>query len=662
MVAKRTGIMISALVFVAADTGAAIDGVVTIPVITGRPGMQPFAGHPGFVDAFGRDGARYSARIGMDARFSLPDVVGPVTVIATFDGIETPPTILSPWPSRSGDGSLPLMGIEYACVPPGYYEAWDRDYKVRAHEYWQTFVARSRNLYGIMMYDGPKITWWGNKVNVAVYRGGPGGSRIDFPAPWGTGPNDNASAHHTDRGFPRVGWRHGDIGLTPGDKYAVRVCGYKSHGQQLFDLDAFIRPDTGDGYIPGEAYHHNGRAGGDLCMMLFGSLHGQIIENHVRSEEWNIFIVKRPPTRRWGQSFVAHGVSAAGVRFWGSDGVHDAAATDSRDGLTCTVRIREHGPKGRVVGPARTTRAHNTSTQEVIRVTGEAGTGTDAPGGRGAPVVRYPETPGPLPGHERYYRCPFDMFQVAWAPDEVRLSPGTTYYLELEASRPLMMFADGDALAGGFGFYEGTKVEAEPNLMHGDPRWTLLMDIVTYENPGGVPESLPAPATRAAPGPDDNLLLNGGAETGDFTGWHVCGDPMIDPSTHVPVPANHGGRHRFGVSVGWAEANVCQYQEVPAVIPGARYVAGMWVCHMDGTDEAARLLWCDGPFGGPEQALAETAVGPEPAWTRLEGRPFTPTGPTFTLIVRYRHAKPTNIASIHVDDVYLKREVAASAP
>lgn len=636
-------------------------GRVTIPVVSDRSDRQPFAGHPGWLDAYGPGGGQgVSVRIGDDAGFAIESAPRPRCVIVTFDAIETPPLIVPRWPIAPGSNDLPMI-VEYACVPAGYPAVWDSKYRVRSHEFWQTFVARSRHLYGLMAFDGPRIAWWGNKINVAVYRDGVGGPRIDFAVPWGTGPNDNPSAHHTDHAYPRVGWRHGDIDLTPGLKYAVRVCGYKSHGGALFDLDTFIYPDTGDGYGPGQAYVRNVPSGGDLCMMLFGSLNGQLVENHVRSEEWNVFIVKRPPTKRWGQSFTAHGVSLAGLRFWGSDGLHGAAA--DKDGpLTCTIRIREDGPAGKLVGPPCIARAHDTSTQVAVGPSNDPAAQGHEFITAGAPVVRYPETPGPLPGYEAYYKLPFDLFQAAWLPDEVALKPGKTYYVEIEASRPLMMFADGDAYAGGFGYYDGQKVEKEPHLMHDDPRWTLLMDIVTYENPGGAPETAPAIASGPRkPGPDGNLLLNGGAENGTFANWTVGSDPTIDPSTDIPSPANHSGRHRFGISVGWAVADMYQYQEVPGVTAGQPYVASMWACHRDGTDESAELAWCDGPFGGPEHLIARTEPDANPTWTRYAGAPFVPTKNTVTIVVRYRHTKPSNIASIHVDDIDLRPAPFAAA-
>ncbi len=217
-----------------------------------------------------------------------------------------------------------------------------------------------------------------------------------------------------------------------------------------------------------------------------------------------------------------------------------------------------------------------------------------------------------------------------------------------------MMYADGDYYRQGFAYYDGRKVEKLPEhrTMH-SRRWTLAMSIVTYENPGGAPNDYRKP--RPAPGLDGNLIANAGAEAGDFSFWQVGSDPTIDPCTAIPTPANHSGAHRFGISVGWAEADMYQYQEVPGIVPGQPYRAGMWACHEDGTDEHAQLLWCDGPFGSEERLLTQTESAAGSQWKKYEGPPFTPTQSTVTIVIRYRHTKATNIASIHVDDIYLRR-------
>jgi hypothetical protein len=103
-----------------------------------------------------------------------------------------------------------------------------------------------------------------------------------------------------------------------------------------------------------------------------------------------------------------------------------------------------------------------------------------------------------------------------------------------------------------------------------------------------------------------NLLSNPGAETGDFTGWATGGSPegqpVIDSWTHVPVPPNHSGQHRFGISVGWAEADCYQYQTV-TVKAYYRYSLSLWYAKEDGTDEYLTVSWADGAFGAPEEEL-----------------------------------------------------------
>ncbi len=59
------------------------------------------------------------------------------------------------------------------------------------------------------------------------------------------------------------------------------------------------------------------------------------------------------------------------------------------------------------------------------------------------------------------------------------------------ATKPLMMYADGDFYQEGFAYYEGLKMEravAGRTTMH-SKRWTLAMNIVTYEKKDGKPQS-----------------------------------------------------------------------------------------------------------------------------------------------------------------------------
>jgi hypothetical protein len=159
-------------------------------------------------------------------------------------------------------------------------------------------------------------------------------------------------------------------------------------------------------------------------------------------------------------------VSLAGVVFW--------AGSAQPGEILCEVRIRQEGPWGEIVKPAKVARAHLSPQR---------------------PIIRYPDTPSPLPGYEAYYKLPCNLFQAAWLPDELTLSPDKTYCVEIIASQPIMLDADGDYYDRGYAYYEGLKVDQQ---WHGhatkhSPRWTLAMSIVTYASPGGVPLNPPSP-------------------------------------------------------------------------------------------------------------------------------------------------------------------------
>jgi len=439
-------------------SAAAGEGRFTIPFVTGRPETQAFAGHPGWIEAFQRGyGPGVCARIEADGSFRLPALRkgGPVCLVAMFDRIETPPVVVFDWSYEAG-GDVPIP-VEYACVPAGYPERWDREYRARTKNFWQTIVARGTQIYGVTFFDGPKIIDWGNKINVAVHAGSPSGPLIPVANP-GPGVLEFVSAGHSDHEFPRIGWRHGDMPVSTGETYAIRAGGYRSHGGKHFELDGFIRPDAGDGYAGGQAFIEGRPAGADLCALIFGDSHGQIVENHIRSEEWEIFLPHHRPSQAWAQSFLAHGVSLAGITFWG--------ATGGAQPVTGEVRIRAEGPWGDLLKPVK------------------VATGRVSPV---RPIIRYADTPVPVPGYEDWYRLPCQLFQVAYFPDELALVAGKTYCVEFIADRPVMLYADGDVYEHGSAYYEGLKVERQASgrmTKHSD-RWTIAMNIVTYALPKG---------------------------------------------------------------------------------------------------------------------------------------------------------------------------------
>jgi len=437
---------------------AAADGRFTIPYVTGRPGTQPFAGHPGWVDAYvAGNGEGVFARVGDDATFSLPQPPGdkPLCLIVMFDRIETPPLVFPNFrPAGRQDVPIP---VEYACVPEGYPEVWDRQYMVRGHDFYQTIVPRGTQLYGVSAFDGPKFAPWGNKINVSVHEDDPQG-RLIMVTEAGEGPSEHVSATHSDHELPRIGWRHGNMPVTPGRKYAVRVGAYR-HGGPHFRLDAYLRPDKGDGYADGNVSVDGKPFEADLCCLIFSNACGQIVENHIRSEEWDLFLPRHRPSTNWGQSFVSHGVSLAGISFWASSG-------QSAEPVRCEIAIHPDGPWERPIGPRKIAVSHPSPAR---------------------PRIRYPDS-RPVPGCEAFYKLPCELYQVAYQPDELPLAPGKTYYVAIKPSRPLMVYADGDYYADGYAYYEQLKADraSGPMTFHSE-RWTLAMNIVTYANPGGAP-------------------------------------------------------------------------------------------------------------------------------------------------------------------------------
>ncbi len=457
------------LVALAVITPAAMaaKGTFTVPQITGHPATLPFAGHPGWVDVFKRGyGVCTSARIADDGTFELPDPDKPVCLVAMFDKIETPPVILPHWPASPGNYDVPIPA-EYACLPPGFPGDFDAKNKVSGQDLFQAFVPRCTQLYGVLFFGEAKVADWGNEVHVMLHKGVPTDQPIPMkdqvsPDPGWEGKIDRVSTNQTRDRFLRMGWRHGNMPVEPGQVYVLEVEGYRSHSGKHYETGAFIRPDKGDGYPDGQASVGEKKLEGDLACLIFGNGHGQLVENHIRSEEWDFFIPRHHPSTDWGQTFISHGSSMAGVTFW--------ASAEGNEEFDCEVRVREEGPWGQMLKPAKVARAHLSPAR---------------------PMIRYPDIPAPLPGHEAWYKLPARLFQVAYMPDEMPLKPGKTYYVEIVPARPVMMYADGDFYQEGFAYYEGLKMEravAGRTSMH-SKRWTLAMNIVTYENKDGKPLS-----------------------------------------------------------------------------------------------------------------------------------------------------------------------------
>ncbi len=176
-----------------------------------------------------------------------------------------------------------------------------------------------------------------------------------------------------------------------------------------------------------------------------------------------------------------------------------------------------------------------------------------------------------------------------------------------------------------------------------------------------------------------NLLVNGGAESGDLTGWSVWTTTdsnypnprlLVDGTDAIPSPANHSGSHRFSVQMSYEFVAFFQYQTID-VIPGHIYELGFWTTQVDGTTQYVTMYWYDGqtipglraeefPLPNLETiAPYATITGSDydeviSTWKHFSGasKRVRPSQNKMTVALYYRHVWQTGICVWHVDDIY----------
>lgn len=208
-----------------------------------------------------------------------------------------------------------------------------------------------------------------------------------------------------------VRWTSGEVPMTPGRQYAVDI--HIDGGMAIYK-----RNKDAQSYQGGRAYDQDGNPQNfDLNITVFTD-RGEMVTHTSKSSGPGDFDGGHNDTR-WGQSFVATGGALAAVDLFAASGQAD---------LELTWTVREDGPGGRQIGPTKTT-------------------------------------------HGAYFASSTDLVGVSFNPDEVRLVPGETYYIE----------ANGPA-----GFTPYTQQPWEPYddgmaFRHGTPTThDLSMTIVEY--------------------------------------------------------------------------------------------------------------------------------------------------------------------------------------
>jgi len=167
-------------------------------------------------------------------------------------------------------------------------------------------------------------------------------------------------------------WPSGQIPITPGKKYAVKI--WVNGGCAIYKRDK-----DGSSYPYGQAYDLNGNPRNlDLNVTVFVDRNNQMV-THTRLNPGPGQFDGGLSDTRWGQTFVATGTSLAAADLF-------AASGDTNFDLTW--RIRQGGPNGAQAGPTKTT--------------------------QGA-----------------YFASSTDLVGVSFNPDEVALVPGQTYCIEV---------------------------------------------------------------------------------------------------------------------------------------------------------------------------------------------------------------------------------------
>jgi hypothetical protein len=220
---------------------------------------------------------------------------------------------------------------------------------------------------------------------------------------------DNSIASDSDEW---VRWFSGQIPITPGKKYAVRI--WVNGGCAIYKRDK-----DGNSYPQGRAYDDAGSPKNyDLNVTVFVDRNNQMVTHTRLSYGPGTFISSLNDTQ-WGQTFAASGNGLAAVDLF-------AASGDTNFDLTW--RIRQGGPAGPQIGPAKTT--------------------------QGA-----------------YFASTTDLVGVSYNPNDVPLIPRQTYYIEVTDTMGFTPFVQeaGNSYSDGMAFRRGTATE-----------YDLAMTIVEY--------------------------------------------------------------------------------------------------------------------------------------------------------------------------------------
>jgi len=233
--------------------------------------------------------------------------------------------------------------------------------------WYQTFLATGTSVRGVSWVMAGWGEYNGDWAEVSILEDN-GNPDVRNWRALGTKP-ENSIASDSDEW---VRWPSGQIPITPGKKYAVKI--WVNGGCAIYKRDK-----DASSYPNGRAYDENGISKNyDLNVTIFVDRNNQMV-THTRLNYGPGIFVDTLNDTQWGQTFVATGTCLAAV---------DLFAASSDTNFDLTWKVRQGGPLGPQIGPAKTT--------------------------QGA-----------------YFASTTDLVGVSYSKDEVPLVPGQTYYIEV---------------------------------------------------------------------------------------------------------------------------------------------------------------------------------------------------------------------------------------
>ncbi|MBW8042205.1 MAG: carboxypeptidase regulatory-like domain-containing protein [Planctomycetes bacterium] len=259
-------------------------------------------------------------------------------------------------------------------------------------EWFQTFLATGTSVRGISWMMAGWNLYNGKYADISILEDNGEGDVRNWTL-LGTKRENNIASDSDEW----VRWPSGQILLTPGKQYAVKIW-------VLDGCAVYKRDKDGSSYPNGRAYDINGNPQTfDLNVTVFVDRNNQSV-THTRLNPGPGNFDGGLSDTRWGQTFVATGTSLLAADLF-------AASADGNFDLTW--KIRQGGPNGAQIGPTKTT--------------------------QGA-----------------YFASSTDLVGVSYNPNDVTLVPGQTYCIEVTDTMNFTPYTQGNSYSDGTAYRNGT--------------------------------------------------------------------------------------------------------------------------------------------------------------------------------------------------------------